>query len=1117
MVHRPLSPTPSPIKQRLLTGASIAVITLASAAIVAPSGAWAQDTELVTGITGTPAFTGGTGDGTLAAGEAIVSDDDSNDQDFGVINTDTTAGVATLDSITLTDPDVLFVFDNDGDTNTDADTVTVSNNFVVDGSINSGGTDDAADITAQVTLGASNGSTPAEGATLLVQGNLAGSGGNTQGDSLTVDILAGGGASSNSGFTVEGNTNMTAITTTAGAAAGGAVGGNIASRFGDAQTDTVVVGTFGATGGAGETDAANAGGATTSVIEADTTITTLNVTGGVGGASGGTANGGAGGASQLTVTDTDGASLGAIAVTGGAGGEDVVGDGNDGGAGGTATLIIDTDSVANTATSIAIAGGEAGADNGTGTPGAGGAADLQLAGDITAAGGISLTDHGGSATFTLNGTSDQTVTGAITAGADGDGEILVNNTGGGGTTVNFASTVGTSDARIGTITLTNADVVEFDATVFAGTITTAATTAEVQFDADVDATGIDGTAGDTILDFNANLTIGAGDLRLGTGGGFFAGDLSGTGTLQVDTGDNAEFDGTAGQTISNAIVSAGTGTGNITVSNTADSGVTFNSTIGTAANRVGVVELEANANATFVGEVQATEIRMTDGSHITINNSAAAGTPMVVATGGLGFLVTEGTITLGSEVGNGDIVFQLATDAGVNIASFSGPTVVNLAANFTSGAITLVDDDDDLTGLGTQFAVTDHALATFTIDDTANDIVITAQARTTAETATQLGVSQEAANTLVSAVNAADAGGDDEALTAFSTALNAGGTTATNAAEQAGVQGDTQGGASNTAFNAVGQQQTITGNRLASSRSGSQYGTSGFSSGDYYAGPQGGSYWIQGFGGIAMADGDSNAAGYDAGFGGFAVGADGQFSEDVTVGVFGSYTHSYVEGEGAGQSEVSSNTYLIGAYGGFATQNFYLDAFAAYAYADNESSRIVNVGGLDRTYVGDYGSSQVTLAATAGTPFEVGHSVFITPNAGLTWNHYDAEDYTETGTGALTASVDSETVNQLTGTVGARIHAVFDGVDRSGTVFIPELRLGVAFDLIDDDAVSTATFTGGGAAYQTTGTDTDDIGALLGLGLGFDNPDWSANLTYDADLRSDFHSHTARAEVRVKF
>jgi hypothetical protein len=264
MTHTlPIQPS-TPLKQRLLTGASAAVIVLALSVVV-PSGVQAQ-VDIISDDSTTPTA--------LAATNDIQSDNDDNGADFGAIDTD--GGVA-YPSITLTDPDTIFVFDG---TPSD-EAATIANDFVIDGSVDSGGTDDPADITASVIFGASASDTPAGGAVLTVTGDLEGDS-DTRGDSLNVGILAGGGAASDSTLNVGGNTNMTAITVGAGNGDDTADGGALDANFGDdsAGADTFDVTTFSVNGGNGASDADNDGGDTTAAIQADTLISTLTVQGG---------------------------------------------------------------------------------------------------------------------------------------------------------------------------------------------------------------------------------------------------------------------------------------------------------------------------------------------------------------------------------------------------------------------------------------------------------------------------------------------------------------------------------------------------------------------------------------------------------------------------------------------------------------------------------------------------------------------------------------------------------------------------------------------------------------------------------------------------------------------
>lgn len=578
---------------------------------------------------------------------------------------------------------------------------------------------------------------------------------------------------------------------------------------------------------------------------------------------------------------------------------------------------------------------------------------------------------------------------------------------------------------------------------------------------------------------------------------FLTGDITGAGNLVVGNAatDLLTLGGGTG-TSSTISITGFNGPGDLAIAS--GSSVTINSTIG------GVTPLDG--------------IAMTDAdTTLTVNSTGATA---ITADGVL--TLDQGTIVLGSNIGAGDTVF----DVNDLVHNSSADTAVQMSVGFTNGTIILIDSNSDESGERDDFALADNALATYSLDPVGNQLVITATARTAAETATQLGVSSQVAGTVLQAVTSATTAGDTTGLNALSAELNAGGTRATQAANQIGVQGDVVGASSGIAFQVAGQQQDLAGNRLGSLRGASDgrfasafsSAETGFSGGDLdgftaYPPETRGSLWFEGFGGIASADGDSNAAGYDAAFGGATIGIDGTINDQVTVGLLGSYTASSVDGDGAGNAQMDANTYQVALYGSYTADDFYLDGFAGYAYAENEVTRTA----VGQTITADYGSSQFTVGLAGGVPVEVASQVYLTPNASLTYNHYAADSYTETGSLGFSSRVTPDSVSQLTGTIGARIHAVYDSVMSDGTSMVPELRIALAYDIIDDDATSTATFTGGGTSYAVTGTNTDDLGALVGLGLSFDNPDWSAGIAYDADIRSDYMSHTASAEYRFRF
>ncbi|MGD1885616.1 MAG: autotransporter domain-containing protein [Cohaesibacteraceae bacterium] len=1122
------------LRRHLLTGASVAVIALASAAVVAPTGAWAQNVEELSGTPAAPAFTAGAGgNGAIATGEAITNTTATNAVDAGAIDVE---GDVDIRDVTVTEDAQIFVFDG---TNTNpgalsfaataGDVFVVGNDdtFTISLGMQNSTTQSAEEIGAVAITadqGINGGDAATRGGTLVIN---SGQGADIQTTAFAVTFF---GASDEAmlltGLDISGAD---------GEAPGGAAGAALNATVGNDQNDTVDVNTVTFSGGNASDDTGGAdgeaGGGTTSTITADTTIATLNVLGGNGGnndAASAANNGGAGGAALLTVTDTDGADLGAIAVTGGDGGDDnAVGDG-DGGAGGNATLIVATASVTPTATTIAISGGADGTANG-GVGGNGGTAEMRVAGHLPSTGGITLTDNGSSATLTLNGGATQTITGTINGGAADNGTVNITNT---AAPVTFGSNIGATHS-VSTITVADDAEAVFDGTVAANAIT------------------VTDAGNATSADFNAALTIGAGNLGIISGGAATAtatvsAAVGGTGDIVLDqAGEDAivDFDGTDAFAVDVEVRGQADGEGLIIISNTG--GVTFNNQIGDdggdATNgdlQVDRLRVDTNAIAIFNDDVAAVDFEVAgEGSALTFNAMDTVQVIVGEAAGGI-LTLDDGTINLGRNVDTGDTLFNTEDGAAglptENAAD--GGIALNLSANFLDGSIALVDAENaqDFTGSTVidAFSATDTALTDFTVQARtgATDILeVAATARTAAETAALLGISVEDAIALRQAVLSTEGTPDNEGLDALTAALNTGGTgspLAAQAAQTVGTQEDTLGGASDVAFTAFGDIFALV--------SGSESGLAGYHmfngfgggdlivSGPSYSAPampsRNGSIWGMGFGGIANADGDTNFEGYDANYGGIVIGVDGAVSEDFTIGAFGTYFMSTVDGDGAGNSEIDANTFGFGAYANYDGPDFYLDAFAAYGISDNDLTRTAVVNNVTRNLSADYDASQFSVGMAAGVPMEVSNGVYITPNASLTWNHYDADTYTETGGGGFNQTVNPDSVSQLTGTIGARIHAVYDNFDNDGTVFIPELRLSLIGDLIDDDATASALFTGAGAtAYQVTGTDTDNIGALVGIGFGLDNPDWSAALNYDADIRGDFMSHTARAEFRWKF
>lgn len=1093
----------TPLKSRLLGGASLSAMVLAvSFAVITP--ALAQEID---GVTGNATD--------LSGGNAITSG--ATGGQFGSIDTD--GGANNPASITLTQSETIRVFDSD----TGGQASTVTGDFV----INTG-------VTGTIIFAEGDDGGDSNDADLIITGDLEGAA-DGRGGTLNLSVREGI-AQDDSDFTVNGSTNLSAITITAGNATVLANGGDLAAQFGN-NDDTF--NTTGLTVNGGRSGDMQEGGDASVAINSGSGagIVTIGADGitVTGGAVGNPVSGSHGGAATLEI-------WGSVTV----GGNVTVSGGDEGGPnlirGGDATLsFLDVGGTLTINGTLTIATGS----DTAGIAGAAGNATVAIGGigsNIT--GGVVLSEQQDATATLIVGSDDPAIfRGVITAQNDGDGQVIVRST----DDNRFMDSIGSMTARVGTLLLERGVNAEFDGDLFVGTLTVEGRPTLVQFDGNVDATGIviNGHTVNRVRDFNGMLTIGANNFSLDADGGAqvlvtLSGDVGGTGSIILEDGSTTpgdaelNFDGTTAFSVANTIRGDDDNDGELIISNTA--GVTFNGRLGTLTTQgdraFRQMSVAANGVAIFNNDV-ATQNFIVLGNGTTLTfNGMGAGPQFLVGNGGGGAMaLDDGTIILGSNIDNGDVIFDVTAGNNDDTAFVVDvtPTInVQVGINVLAGdVVTLVDGDiADTVSVAefNAFNVTDNAFTDFTLARTADggtanaNLVITAVARTDAQAAATLGVSTDQANLLRQAAGS----GDTTLVDLLTTAINAGTAQTTLAAQRVGVQSEQAGGGAVVTREMAGQQQGVTGDRLGGFRADdpafafNSNGETGFAGGDLDApytpvsARYANSVWGQVYGGSAFADGTTALAGFDAGFGGAMIGIDGAWNDNWVVGAFAGYGFADVDGEGAGNAQLETNAYQAGVYAGYTDASFYVDAFAAYAMTQNDTTR-TTLG--NNTVTGSFDASQITVGLAGGAPIAISPNAYLTPNASLTWNHYDADGYTEVGVGANTVA--GFTANTLTGTIGTRLHAVYEMSD--GSAIIPELSAGLLYDIIDDNGRASATFVGGGAAYTISGTEIADIGAAIGAGLTMRNDTWSVGLSYDGDIRSDFMSHTARAEVRIRF
>jgi outer membrane autotransporter protein len=279
------------------------------------------------------------------------------------------------------------------------------------------------------------------------------------------------------------------------------------------------------------------------------------------------------------------------------------------------------------------------------------------------------------------------------------------------------------------------------------------------------------------------------------------------------------------------------------------------------------------------------------------------------------------------------------------------------------------------------------------------------------------------------------------------------------------------------------------------------------------------SMWLQGFASDVNQDAEGQFSGYDASGAGLALGMDTLLDDSVTrIGIAGSYASTSVDGRHASRKDATDiDTLQLSAYMTRDYGDMYIDGMVALAFNDNDASRHVVVGSVDRTASATYDSTLAALRMAAGWKLAQEGGLSITPEVSVTYSHLSSDSYTETGAGNFNLTVNPEDVDMFEGRLGLAIESESKGAD--GSILRPQFRIGVAHDFAADGAGSTATFAGGGSSFTVTGHERDSTMIDLGAGLTYTTPDRSTDVILNVDGRfaDGYDSLGGGLTVRWKF
>ena len=872
---------------------------------------------------------------------------------------------------------------------------------------------------------------------------------------------------------------------------------NGASTAGDESIKELNVVGSNADGAAGGKDAAatigdaadNSGNGTINATYADT----VNVTGGAGADA--VASAAKGGDASAVF---EGALVGDLNITGGAGKDaDAT---SSGGSGGDASATIFAGATGN----IVLTGGADGTDTDTDQSilgGTGGGAALNIG-----------TGDGGDNQIVAVA---QTIDGSITAAADGDGSIVINNDSAGdgsaAAAVTIKGDVGSSTAAIGSITQTAGNL-SVDGNLSAGTYGQTAGTLTVKGNMDV--TDFAHTDGD--ITFNGTSAQ----------------------TITVVDNDSVDAAGTAG------LVST---KGNVTVDNAA--GVTFANALTVAE---GALAVAANANATFAGAVTATtgDITVADGATATFGSDTTATAGKIVASGtgttvisnaltlttgaastfaATSTLQLNNTLTLGS--GTSGLTFTDGATLELGITSGTAIDATTNSAEVTAAAITIVASDamqdgesviivNDSTNVtvGSIGTVENTNLMTFKIEEdvTNSDVVLTATSKSTAAIAEDLGLSETDSERLLNAFN----NSTNSAFAAF-----VGDTDTTDeqialVADQTSVQEETLSAATGAISGASAQVATITADRLASLRTGDAYGleaeqaATGFATGD---GAMNRNMWGKLFFNTASQDSVDEAAGYDSDTNGFVLGSDTEVGANMRVGGSLAITRSDIDGKGGGDAQTDVDGYQLTVYGDLTQSDYFVDWQVGASMNSVETlTEIDPASTLNSGSNSEYDTLSYLAKVGMGVPMDMGDGARLTPYGSFAFQRITSDEYSlifpdDPG---LNQTVAPDDVDELSATLGGRYTVAIETED--GGMISPQLRGALSYNFIGNTAEATSTYADGSSVI-VQGVDAEKFGGSLGAGISYASDATTFGFDIDSVLKDGYASYTGALNFRLQF
>jgi len=274
--------------------------------------------------------------------------------------------------------------------------------------------------------------------------------------------------------------------------------------------------------------------------------------------------------------------------------------------------------------------------------------------------------------------------------------------------------------------------------------------------------------------------------------------------------------------------------------------------------------------------------------------------------------------------------------------------------------------------------------------------------------------------------------------------------------------------------------------------------------------------WVDGYFSYGDRRSDDIITKYNQKLYGGMLGFDFRATDNLFFGISGGISTADLDFDDL-EDEGKMTSYQGSLYACYNGMPWYAAGIFTFAYNDYEFDRYISFApGLIAH--SDYNGKEYVGYGEVGYKFNAG-GVIIRPSVAFQVDYLSLDEFTETGAGMYNLDYDDNNIGSYQSFLGVNI----SGPIKLGAsaVLTPELRLKWAHEFSNDDNMIKARLAGSGSGSSWWSVEAETLSrdtAIVGVGMNLKfNKNVAAYLQYDAQINSDFVTHTGLVGLRLEW